>query len=118
MDLIPIFDYQVNFVVMTWTGQEGIFELIINGVLQSRVAGIEKNGTISGQSRFIVGGSEFEERNLVGIIHNFNVWDKVIVQFFQSLTALYYAGLHYIKHVLSVTLYINWGHSIKSVLIA
>ncbi|XP_028407952.1 uncharacterized protein LOC114530577 [Dendronephthya gigantea] len=63
---------------MTWTGEGGIFELIINGVLQSRMAGIEINGTISGQSRFIVGGSEIENRNLIGIIHNFNVWDKVL----------------------------------------
>ena len=58
---------------MTWTNDGGVFELIIDGMLQSSLSGIETNGKISGQSRFIVGSNHQK------FLHNFNVWDKVSI---------------------------------------
>ena len=63
--------------VVTWTNKGGIFELMIDGVLQSRVTNVESNGKITGQSRFLLGGFDGESRNFVGYINSFNVWDKV-----------------------------------------
>jgi hypothetical protein len=77
VDLIPIFDGNSHFVVLTWTNNAGVFELIIDGILQSSLTGIETDGTIAAQRRFIVGGSDFGYKNFVGFLHDVNVWDKV-----------------------------------------
>ncbi|CAB4018222.1 Hypothetical predicted protein [Paramuricea clavata] len=63
---------------MTWTNDGGVFELIIDGILQSSLTGIEADGIISARSRFIVGGSDVEKKNLEVVLHNLNVWDKVL----------------------------------------
>ena len=51
--------------------------MIIDGILQSSVTGVEKDGKISKQSRFIIGGNEQEMKNFYVSMHNLNVWDKV-----------------------------------------
>jgi hypothetical protein len=71
VDLIPVIDKAIHFFIMTWTNVGGVFQLIIDGVLQSTLSGIETNGKITGQSRFTV-GSIFGD-----YFHNLNVWDKV-----------------------------------------
>ncbi len=63
--------------VITWTNEGGVFELMIDGVLQSSLTGIETNGKITGQNRFIALGSDVENRNVVDWYHNLNVWDQV-----------------------------------------
>lgn len=72
-------DNKVNHVGIKWTNDGGIFELIINGILQSTMTGIEVNHKILGQSRFMVGSTEPSTRSLDGYIGNLNVWDKVSV---------------------------------------
>ena len=72
-------DNRVNHVVIKWTNDGGIFELIINGILQSTMTGIEVNHKILGQSRFMVGSTVSSTRSLDGYIGNLNVWDKVSV---------------------------------------
>ncbi len=74
---------------LTWTNEGGVFELVIDGMLQSRVLNIENNGQVTGQSRFIIAGSDVENRNFASFIHNFNVWDKVGLRYMtgHSLTA-------------------------------
>ena len=57
--------------------------MIIDGILQSSVTGVEKDGKISKQSRFIIGGNEQEMKNFYVSMHNLNVWDKVgLVSYF------------------------------------
>ncbi|CAB3977561.1 Hypothetical predicted protein [Paramuricea clavata] len=78
VDLIPLFNGVHFIMVLTWTSNGGVFELLINGVLHSRIRDIETNGQITGQSRFIIGGSDVKSRNFAGYFHYFNVWDKVL----------------------------------------
>ena len=71
-------DSSKHVVAITWTNNGGEFQLIIDGVLQSTLFGIEANGKISGQNRFIVGGSDTEMKTLKdALLHNLNVWDEV-----------------------------------------
>ena len=72
-------DNRVNHVVIKWTNDGGIFELIINGILQSTMTGIEVNHKILGQSRFMVGSTVSSTRSIDGYIGNLNVWDKVSI---------------------------------------
>jgi hypothetical protein len=88
VDLLPVFNAERNSMILTWTNEGGVFEFMINGVLQSRILNIENNGQIPAQSRFIVGGSDVADRNFYGVINNFNVWDKV------GKTRLHYVVLH------------------------
>ena len=76
VDLIPVIDGAVHFFIITWTNVGGVFQLIIDGVLQSTLSGIETNGKITGQGRFTV-GSIFGDN-----FHNLNVWDKVCMSLF------------------------------------
>lgn len=77
LDIPAIMDRENHFIAITWTNEGGVFELIIDGILQSSVTGIEKDGKISGQTRFIIGGNELEMKNLYVTLYNLNVWDKV-----------------------------------------
>ena len=75
----------MHYIVITWTNEGGVFELIIDGVLQSSVNGIETDGKISGQSRFIIGGNELEMKNAKLRLNSVNVWDQVsLVRAFTS----------------------------------
>ena len=67
----------MHYIAITWTNGGGVFQLIIDGVLQSCVNGIETDGIISGQSRFIIGGNELEIKNVYAKLNNLNVWDQV-----------------------------------------
>jgi hypothetical protein len=73
VDLLPFNDYLVHFFIITWTNVGGVFQLIIDGILQSTLLGIETNGKISGQGRFITGS------NHIDYIHNMNIWDEVCI---------------------------------------
>ena len=77
VDLLPLNDNKIHYVVIRWTNDKGVFELTIDGVLQSTRTGIEANGNISGQSRFMIGSTVSSKRSLEGYINNLNVWDKV-----------------------------------------
>ena len=79
VDLLPINDNKVHYVAIRWTNDKGVFELIIDGVLQSTRTGIEANGKISGQSRFMICSIVSSKGSLEGHINNLNVWDKVSV---------------------------------------
>ena len=81
MDLVPAFNNYPQEMIVTWSNDGGVFELIIDGILQSRVVNIATNGQITGQNRFIVGGSDVENMNYDGYMYNFNVWDKVSLYF-------------------------------------
>ena len=73
-------DSSKHVVAITWTNNGGEIQLIIDGVLQSTLLGIEANGKISGQNRFIVGGSDTEMKTLKdALLHNLNVWDEVSI---------------------------------------
>lgn len=83
VDLVPLNDHKIHYVAIRWTSDGGIFELIIDGILQSTKVGIEVGGKISGQSRFMIGSSVSDKRSLDGYINNLNVWDEVsAVDFF------------------------------------
>ena len=86
VNLLPINDNAVHFVIITWTNDGGVFELIIDGMLQSSLSGIETNGKISGQKRFIFGSNFYDH------FHNLNVWDKVCI----SLKTLKYCLKKYV----------------------
>ena len=64
--------------VITWDNQEGVLEMLKDDVLQSRVINVEKNQTIPGQSRFMVGGNDVLQMNYHGTLWEFNLWDKVL----------------------------------------
>ena len=79
VDVVPVNDHKAHCMAIKWTNDGGVFELIIDGILQSTKTGIEVNGKISGQNRFMVGSSVPDKRTLDGFINNLNVWDEVCV---------------------------------------
>lgn len=66
---------------ITWTNLGGVLEVIVDDVLLSRVLNVENATTISGQSRFLVGGNDVTLKNYIGIMGMLNVWDKVEIVF-------------------------------------
>ena len=102
VDLLPLFNGVHFIMVLTWTNNGGVFELLINGVLHSRIRDIETNGEITGQSRFIIGGSDVKSRNFAGYFHYFNVWDKVGLRYIIHITS------QHIMYSRSVMLSVQW----------
>jgi hypothetical protein len=96
VDLLPLFNGVHFIMVLTWTNNGGVFELLINGVLHSRIRDIEANGEITGQNRFIIGGSDVKSRNFAGYFHYFNVWDKVGLRY---IINSYHITTHYVQSV-------------------
>ena len=62
---------------ITWTNQGGVLDVMVDDILLSRVLNVENATTISGQSRFLVGGNDVTLKNYVGNLGRLNVWDKV-----------------------------------------
>ena len=78
VNLVPIFANRQHHMVITWDNQDGVLEILKDDVLQSRVINVEKNQTIPGQSRLMVGGNDVLQMNYNGYLWEFNLWDKVL----------------------------------------
>ena len=63
---------------ITWTNEGGVLEVLIGRILQARVVNVEKSQTISGQNRFLVGGSDESYKNFLGAMFEVNLWDSVL----------------------------------------
>jgi hypothetical protein len=77
VNLVPIFHGVRLHMVITWDNQEGVLEVTKDDVLQSRITNVEKNKTIPGQTRFMVGGSDVLQMNYNGDLWELNLWNEV-----------------------------------------